>query len=98
MNRPSPKRSRKELSLKLKYELIVESEKNPRPTQKDFAVQFEIGKTTVSDILKRKEVYTRTYEENTTSKRKRHDTGNKYGELNEFVYQWFKQARAKTFI
>ena len=51
LSTPSPKRSRKELSLKVKYELIVASEKNPKPTQKDLAVQFGIGKTTVSDIL-----------------------------------------------
>ncbi|XP_063410388.1 tigger transposable element-derived protein 6-like, partial [Mytilus trossulus] len=33
---------------------------------------------------------------NTTSARKRHDTGSKYGELNDLVFQWFKQARAKN--
>jgi hypothetical protein len=33
-----------------------------------------VGNTTVSDILKRKDEYKGIYEENTTSKRKRHDT------------------------
>ena len=97
LNTPSPKRSRRELSLKEKYDLIQASERIPKPTQKDLAFMFEVGKTTtVSEILKRKDEYKGIYEETTTSKRKRHDTGSKYGELNELVYQWFKQARAKN--
>ena len=95
LNTPSPKRSRRELSLKEKYDLIQASEWIPKPTQKDLASMFGVGKTTVSDILKRKDEYKGIYQENTTSKRKRHDTGSKYGELNDLVYQWFKQARAK---
>ncbi|CAC5356722.1 unnamed protein product [Mytilus coruscus] len=50
--------------------------KTPKPTQKDLALQFGIGKTTVSDILKRSGEYKTIYEDNTTSARKRHDTGN----------------------
>ena len=46
----------------------------------------EYRKTTVSDILKRKDEYKGIYVENRTSKRKRHDTGSKYGELNDLVY------------
>lgn len=49
-----PKRSRVELTLKQKYDLIVESEKVPKPTQKDLSLKFGIGKTTVSDILKQR--------------------------------------------
>ncbi|CAG2249892.1 unnamed protein product [Mytilus edulis] len=96
LNTRSPKRSRKELTLKLKYDLITEYEKTPKPTQKDLALQFGIGKTTVSDILKRSGEYKTIYEDNTTSARNRHDTGSKYGELNDLVFQWFKQARAKN--
>ena len=96
LNTPSPKRSRRELSLKEKYDLIQASERIPKPTQKDLTSMFGVGKTTVSDILKRKDEYKGIYEENTTSKCKRHDTGSKYGELNDLVYQWFKQARAKN--
>jgi hypothetical protein len=83
--------------LKEKYDLIQASERIiPKPTQKDLTSMFGVGKTTVSDILKRKDEYKGIYEENTTSKRKRHDTGSKYGELSDLVYQWFKQARAKN--
>ena len=96
LNTPSPKRSRRELSLKEKYDLIQASERIPKPTQKDLAFMFGVGKTTVSDIPKRKDEYKGIYEETTTSKRKRHDTGSKYGELNALVYQWFKQARANS--
>lgn len=94
LNTPSPKRSRWEL-MKEKYDLIQASEWIPKPTQKDLASMFGVDKTTVSDILKRKDEYKGIYQENTTSKRKRHDTGSKYEELNDLVYQWFKQARAK---
>ncbi|VDI00273.1 Hypothetical predicted protein [Mytilus galloprovincialis] len=64
--------------------------------KKILQLQFGIGKTTVSDILKRSGEYKTIYEDNTTSARKRHDTGSKYGELNDLVFQWFKQARAKN--
>ena len=36
------------------------------------------------------------FEENTTSQRKWQDSGSKYGELNDLVFKWFKQARAKN--
>jgi hypothetical protein len=38
-----------------------------KPTQKELGIKFGIGKTTVSDILKRKSEYTQLFEENTTS-------------------------------
>lgn len=67
LNTPSPKRSCRELSLKEKYDLIQASEWIPKPTQKDLTSMFGVGKTTVSDILKRKDEYKGIYEENTTS-------------------------------
>jgi hypothetical protein len=39
LNTPSPKRSRRELSLKEKYDLIQASERIPKPTQKDIHPQ-----------------------------------------------------------
>jgi hypothetical protein len=47
-----PKRSRRELSLKEKYDLIQASERIPKPTQKDLAFMFEVGKTTTTFILR----------------------------------------------
>ena len=67
LNTPSTKRSRKELTLKQKYDLVQEAEKKAKPTQKELGIKFRIGKTTVSDILKRKSEYTQLFEENTTS-------------------------------
>ena len=64
LNTPSPKRSRRKLSLKEKYDLIQASERIPKPTQKDLASMFGVGKTTVSDFLKRKDEYKGIYEEN----------------------------------
>ena len=96
LNTPSTKRSRKELTLKQKYDLVQEAEKKAKPTQKELGIKFGIGKTTVSDILKRKSEYTQLFEENTTSQRKQHNSGSKYGELNDLVFKWFKQARANN--
>jgi hypothetical protein len=84
------------LTLKQKYDLVQEAGKKPKPTQKELGIKFGIGKTTVSDILKRKSEYMRLFVENTTSQGKRHDSGSKYSELNDLVFKWFKQARAKN--
>jgi hypothetical protein len=46
--------------------------------------------------MKRKSEYTQLFEENTTSQRKQHNSGSKYGELNDLVFKWFKQARANN--
>jgi hypothetical protein len=48
-------------------------DKNFQPTQKELGIKFRIGKTTVSDIHKRKSEYTQLFEENTTSQRKQHN-------------------------
>lgn len=90
-----PKRSRVELTLKQKYDLIVESEKVPKPTQKDLSLKFGIGKTTVSDILKKRWNTKITLKNNATLDRKQHISGSKFGDLNHLVYKWFKQARSK---
>jgi transposase len=46
--------------MKEKYDLIQASERISKPTQKDLASMFGVGKTTVSDILKRKEFTRKT--------------------------------------
>ena len=93
---PSPKRQRKELTLNEKVDLIEHSEKTPKITQKDLGVKFGIGKTTVSDILKRKEFYREQFKISGSGKRQRFIIGSKYGNLNEAVFKWFEQARAKN--
>jgi hypothetical protein len=59
LNTPSPKRSHWEL-MKEKYDLIQASERISKPTQKDLASMFGVGKITVSDILKWKEFTRKT--------------------------------------
>ena len=46
-----------ELTLQDKINLIKESESFPKPSQKSLSEKFGVGKTTVSDILKRKSEY-----------------------------------------
>jgi hypothetical protein len=46
-----------ELTLQDKINLIKESEHFPKSSQKSLSEKFGIGKTTVSDIVKRKSEY-----------------------------------------
>ena len=50
------KRKRVELSLARKVELLTACDVRPSPTQKELATKFNIGRQTVSDILKRREL------------------------------------------
>ena len=67
-------------------DLIKEAEALPKPTQKELNAKFGIGKTTVSDILRRKEFYKQQFEENFGSSKNRFISNRKYGELNELTY------------
>ena len=51
------KRQRIELSLEKRIELIKCAESVPKPTPKALSGKFGIGKSTVGDNLKKKEVY-----------------------------------------
>ncbi len=90
------KRKRVELSLARKVDLLATYDVKPRPTQKELATKFNIGRQTVSDIVKRREHYLNQYGENMASSRKRL-TGGKYEKLNDMVHAWYKMARAKNF-
>ncbi|XP_033749246.1 tigger transposable element-derived protein 6-like [Pecten maximus] len=93
---PSPKRHRTDLTLEKKVQLIADSEKLPKLSQKELSLKYGIGRATVSDILKRREQYNSQFKENCESKKKRFPSSSKYGELNEAVFKWFSQARAKN--
>jgi DNA-binding FadR family transcriptional regulator len=56
LKQPS-KHRRVELILQDKINLIKESESFPKPSQKSLSEKFGVGKTTVSDVLKRKSEY-----------------------------------------
>lgn len=62
---PPAKRRRTELSLKGKIDLIKDANlSSPKITQKELGKKYGIGASTVSDILKRKQVYLDEFEKN----------------------------------
>ena len=58
------------MSLEKKIELIKASAAVPKPSQKDLGEKFGIGRSTVSDILKKKDHYLKAWESNTSSANK----------------------------
>ena len=63
------KRLLKELNLDKKISLIEASERKPKSTQQQLGEEFGIGRSTVSDILRKKAAYKARWEENQSSKR-----------------------------
>ncbi|KAH3855315.1 hypothetical protein DPMN_097881 [Dreissena polymorpha] len=57
MSQPPDRRRRVELTLEDKIKLITESTAQSKPSLKALGERFKIGKSTVSDILKKKNVY-----------------------------------------
>ena len=96
MSEPVVKRRRVELALSDKIKLIRASETNPKPTLKALSSQFGVGKSTVGDILKRKAVYEEEYERTGDGNKCRVVCQTKYGRINDLLWQWFSQARAKN--
>jgi hypothetical protein len=95
MSESPAKRARIELTLDDKVKLIKDAQSVPKLTQKEISLKYGLGKSTVSDVLKKKEVYLREFESNANSKKKRFNNACKFDRLNDLVFQWFKQARAK---
>lgn len=93
---PSAKRRRMELSLKQKIDLIQDAEKDPKLSKVELSKQYGIGRSTVIDILKKKDSYKEQYELNISGKRKRVEVNSKYSEINNLLHEWFQQARAKN--
>ena len=90
------KRQRIELSLEKRIELIKCAESVPKPTLKALSDKFGIGKSTVGDILKKKEVYKAEYVKSGNPNKKRFNNSCKFDKLNQLVWQWFCRARAKN--
>ena len=63
-------RQRIELSLEKRIELIKCAESVPKPSLKILSSKFGIGKSTVGDILQKKEVYKAKYEKNSNPNEK----------------------------
>jgi energy-converting hydrogenase A subunit M len=93
MSKLPSKRRRVELTLQDKINLIKESESFPKPSQKSLSKNFEVGKTTVSDILKRKSEYLANFESNENVQKFRFGNKSKHDNLNDLMWDWFRQAR-----
>ena len=81
MNR-KPKRQKKELKIAEKIELCSIKQKNPKIANKTLATRFEIGESTVHDILKRKNEYLNKNPNHHLASRKR-DRPPKFRQLEE---------------
>lgn len=88
------KRSHRELTLAGKIQLI-KSKDSTSASHRELAQQFGIGKTTVSDILKKKEDYLKQYEETLPTKRKRKERKTAASDINELMFRWFMCARQR---
>jgi hypothetical protein len=96
MLKPLSKLRRVELILQDKINLIKESESFPKPSQKSLSEKFRIYKTTVSDILKRKTEYLANFESNENIQKFRFENKSKHDNLNDLMWDWFRQARDKA--
>ena len=65
-------------------------------SQNDLASKFGVGRSTVADIVKRKDFYKEQYSKTSNLKTQAFHASSKYGELNKILYEWFKQARGKN--
>ncbi|XP_041364109.1 tigger transposable element-derived protein 6-like [Gigantopelta aegis] len=90
------KRRRVELSLDDKLKIIKSFESVPKPTLRSLSEKFSIGKSTVGDIIKKREVYKAEFEKNISGNKRRFNNACKFDKLNELVWQWFCQAHAKN--
>ena len=79
------KRQRIELLLEKRIELIKCWESVPKPTVKALSNKFGIRKSTVGDILKKKEVYKTEYGKNVNPNKKLFNNSCKFDKLNELV-------------
>src|SRR6185312_5391277 len=86
MNR-KPKRQKKELKIAEKIELCSIEQKNPKIANKTLATQFEIGESTVHDILKRKNEYLNKNPNHHLASRKR-DRPPRFRQLEEALAIW----------
>jgi hypothetical protein len=77
----SAKRPRLQLSLSDKVKLIREQESQPKLSQRESSDKFEIGKSAVGDILKKKQVYLDLYEKNTSPDISRFNTACKFVDI-----------------
>lgn len=94
-----PRRKRNDLTLKQKYELIKESQKNRTLTVRELTEMYKCGKTQVYQILKDKAAIIERYEANATEnlcRSLRESRKSPFAEINDLLYQWFLVAVRKN--
>ncbi|XP_062599444.1 tigger transposable element-derived protein 6-like [Saccostrea cucullata] len=94
MSQPT-KRQRLELSLSDKIKLIKDHESQPKISQRVLGEKFKVGKSTVGDILRKKDFYLEQFEKNASPKKSRFNNTCKFFDINDVVFKWFSTARAK---
>ena len=85
-----PPKSRKELSLKDKVQLIRNSEGK---THRQLAEKYGIGKTQVGTILKRKAEFMSAIDDNENQSRKRVRVNSNFEDVDDLTWQWFQRLR-----
>ena len=92
------KKKRNELTLKMRYELVKEAEKNPRSNARSLAEKFECGKTQVYSILKEKASIIQQYECNAAASAchsVQRSRKSPYSKVNDVLYEWYLVAVRK---
>jgi hypothetical protein len=86
---------RNDLSLKMKYEVIKTSEREPKLGIRTLAEHFQCGKTQISTILKNKKEVRELYESNASSglcQARKRNRMSEYADLNDALFQWYQMC------
>lgn len=92
-------KKRNDLSLKMKYEVILASEREPGIPSRKLATLFDCGKSQIQGILRNKQHYKDLYEQNADDKMKhcrKRSRKSEYSEINETLYKWFQLATSRN--
>ena len=65
-------------------------------SQRSLADEFNVGKTQVSNVLKRKAEYIAAWEDNEGNGRKCLCTGTEYEDVNSVTWEWFHKTRSAS--
>lgn len=60
------------------------------------AERYGVGKSTAADIIKKKDVFKNLWTSNATPEKRRFNPDAKFQQLDNMVYDWFSQVRAKN--
>ena len=101
MSQPPAKRRRTQFSVAEKKEIVAYKTDHPTATQDEIAARFarewgkQVGRSTVSDILRDKEKWSSVPKDGDSSLRQR---SGKHENLEQALYMWFTDVRSKQAI